>query len=138
MTKTKKATTKIATKKRIKVSIVGSKSVTKSQAIDSAEHILSRLLTKYDITRVVTVKEDLLGREVRSVAKRLGLKTKTYSAADNADQSNSLELATASLIWAAKRFIVVVGNGRIEGCARYAMEMLSRMKRKAEILELKD
>lgn len=96
-------------------------------------------MKKYDITRVATVKEDLLGRSIRKVAKRLGLKTKTFAAADHQEQSNALELATASLVWEAKRFIVVVGKGRIRGCAFHAMEMLARHpNRKSKILELED
>lgn len=141
MTKTtKKGTTKNSNrKKRIRVAIVGSDSVTLQQAIDSAEYLLPKLLTKYDITRVVTVKEDLLGRSVRGVAKRLGLNVKTFSAARWKGQSQALELAVADLFWEAKRFIVVLGHGRIEGCARYAMEMVGRSSlRKLKILELKD
>jgi hypothetical protein len=96
-------------------------------------------MRKYEITRVVSVKEDPLGRAVRRVAKRLGLKTKTHTAETHSDQSSARELATGSLIWEAKRFIVVVGEGRIEGCARYAMEMLMRHKnKKVRLLELKD
>lgn len=118
---------------------MGSGSITPSQALDSAEYLLPKLLKKYDITRIVTVKEDLLGRAFRKVSRYLDLKTKTFSAADYKDQSTSLELATASLLWEAKRFIVVVGAGRITGCAYYAMEMLTRHKnKKVKILELEE
>lgn len=100
---------------------------------------MPKLLKKYDITRIVTVKEDLLGRAFRKVAKRLELNIKTFSAADHKDQSTALELATASLLWEAKRFIVVVGSGKIKGCAYHAMEMLARHKnKKVKILELED
>jgi hypothetical protein len=135
---TKKATTSNR-KKRIRVAIVGSDSVTPEQAKDSAEYLLPKLLTKYDLTRVATVKEDLLGRAIRKVAKRLELKTTTFTAEKWKGESQALELATAQLFWEAKRFIVVIGHGRIEGCARYAMEMVGRSNlRKIKILELKD
>jgi hypothetical protein len=137
--KTNKATTTRAKKKRIRIAIVGSDSVTSTQALDSAEYLLPKLLKKYDITRIVTVKEDLLGRAFRKVAKRLELDIKTFSAADHGDQSTALELATASLLWEAKRFIVVVGSGKIKGCAYHAMQMLDRHKnKKVKILELED
>lgn len=136
---TKRKTNRSNRKLRIKVAIVGSDSVTLTQAIDAANYLLPKLLKKYDVRLIVTVKEDKLGREMRFVARSLGIKTKTFAAADRASQSNSLELATASLLWQAKRFIVVLGPGRIEGCAKYAMEMLARTKiRKTKILELKD
>lgn len=126
-------------KKRIKVAIVGSDSVTAVQALDSAEYLLPKLLTKYEITCVATVKEDLTGRAMRKVAKRLGLKTKTFSAETWKSESQALELATAQLFWEAKRFVAVIGHGRIEGCARHAMEMVARSSlRKIKILELKD
>jgi hypothetical protein len=138
---TKKRATKAITnrKKRIKVAIVGSDSVTSEQATDSAQYLLPKLLTKYDLTCVATVKEDALGRAMRREAKRLGLKTKTYSTEKWDTQSQALELAVGQLFWEAKRFIAVIGAGRIEGCARYAMEMISRSSlRKLKILELKD
>lgn len=76
---------------------------------------------------------------MRVVAKRLGLKTKTFTAQKWKGESQSLELATAQLFWEAKRFVAVIGHGRIEGCARYAMEMIARSSlRKIKILELKD
>lgn len=141
MTKKRKATktSQSNRKLRIKVAIVGSDSITLTQATDAAQYLIPHLLTKYDVRLIATVKEDLLGREMRFVARSLGIKIKTYAAADRADQSNSLELATASLLWTAKRFVVVIGSGRIEGCAKYAMEMLARTKIcKTKILELKD
>ena len=136
---TKKATPNVDRKKRIKVAIVGSDSVTAEQALDSAKYLLPKLLTKYDITCVATVKEDLLGRAMRKEAKRLQLRIKTFTAETWKGESQALELATAQLFWEAKRFIAVIGHGRIEGCARYAMEMVSRSSlRKIKILELKD
>lgn len=126
--------------KRIRVAVVGSDSVTKEQAAKAAAYILPRLIRRYEITAVASVKEDVVGKAFRQQAKRMGIDLITRSAKNHEGQSDALELATAGLIWDAKRFLVILGKGCIEGCAKYAMEMLARNEkyRKAKILELEE
>jgi hypothetical protein len=125
---------KKATKPKVKVAICGTETLTKKQAIDSARYLIQELIQRYDVRLIATVKEDLLGKAVRFVAKKHDLKLKTQRASDRADQSNPLELATAGLMWDAKRLIVVDDGGK--GCAVYAMQMALRMKRKVQVFDI--
>lgn len=136
----KKTNPKKTKQKRIRLAVVGSDSVTKEQAAKSAAWLFPHLYLRYEITALATVKEDVTGKAFRRIARQMGVKRKTHSKKKHKGQSNSLELATAGLIWEAKRFVVIVGAGRIEGCAKYALEMLGRngKHRKVKILELKD
>lgn len=126
--------------KRIRIAVVGSSSVTEKQAATSAAYLLPHLYLRYEITVVATVKEDIVGKAFRRIARQMGIKLKTHSVKKHIGQSEPLELATAGLIWEAKRFVAIIGPGRIEGCAKYAMEMVGRHpnQRKIKILELKD
>lgn len=125
----------LKSRKRIKVAFVGTDTLTRKQAISSARYLFQELTKKFDIRLVATVKEDLLGKAVRHVAKSYELKLKTHTAKKHADQSNGLELATAGLMWDAKR-LVIVTDGNNSGCALYAAQMALRLKRKVKVFEL--
>lgn len=114
------------------MAVVGSNSISKSQANKCAEKLLSKLIEKYDIKLLATVKDDTVGTAFRKQLRKLGADSrfKTRCGTD-------LELTTAGLIWDARRFIVVHDNARISGCAKYMMEMLARNKtRRVRIIEL--
>ena len=130
-------TKKAKARKKIKIAFAGTSTLTKKQAIDSARFLLSELTSTFDVRLVVTVKEDLLGKAIRHVAKKLGLKIKTHTASRYTDQSNALELATAGLMWDAKR-ILIVTDGNNSGCALYAAQMALRLQRKVKVFELEE
>lgn len=124
-------------RKKVKIAFAGTSTLTKKQAIRSARYLLQELTQAFDVRLIVTVQQDLLGKAIRYVAKEYGLNLKTHSAKKHADQSNPLELATAGLMWDAKR-LVLVTDGSNEGCAFYAAQMALRMKRKVKVFELED
>lgn len=126
------------TKKAVKIAFAGTDTLSKKQAMDSAKYLLQELSKTFNIRLISTVRQDLLGKAIRHVVdKSYDIKLKTHDAKRHSSQSNPLELATAGLMWDAKR-LVIVTDGSNSGCALYAAQMALRMKRKVKVFELEN
>lgn len=121
--------------RRIKIAIVGSSSLSKDEAKKLASSILENLNSRYELTTVVTIQEDPLGKAVRRrILFAGGIKLKTYSEDRFKTQSNAGELASCSLMWETRNFILV-HNGDCS-YSQFLCEALDRHALRYRLLEV--
>lgn len=121
-------------KKRIKLAVVGSASLSRKDAAMLAKAILTNVLCRYRLSLLVTIKEDPIGLELRKLVKAEKVKVKTYSEARHSDQSNADELTAADILWETTNYILV-HNGS-SSWAQHLSEILHRRGRRYKLLEV--
>lgn len=121
-------------KKRISLAILGCRSLKGNHAKMIALKLLIEALERYKIIRLVTIKDDPVGKAARLWARSNGIKTKTIPTDKFDDQSARFELTVAATMWEARRFILITDD-HSRSYADVAVDMVRRMHRKHNIFD---
>ena len=121
--------------RRIKIAIIGSVTIEPAVALKMAKAILKNLAERHELTQVITIKEDPLGKAVRRLTKD-SVPQKTYSDKRNSDQSNPSELTAGAIVWATTNYIIVHDGSY--SWAEHLREILDRHpeSRRYKLLEI--
>ena len=116
----------------MKIGIVGCDSITHDDARLFAQQYLAELRLKYKSLRVVTVRGDILGRHIRSVARSLNIRRKTFGRAAHEDQHNANELSVGQMMWSCDKLILF--DDEHVGLSTIAQEIGQRMSKPMTII----
>lgn len=116
-------------KVEIALGFIGHSALTQKAARALVEEYMARVCKKYTVASVVTIKDDVLGREARRYAKAEGIARETFDRDTNAGNYLPSALTVGATMWAASRFILCPSSNK-EQYSSIAQEMCKRMPRK--------
>lgn len=119
----------IPKKPPLNLSFIGYSSITREESKRIVKKYFDKYSKKYDVVRIVTIKDDPLGLMARKLARFLEIERVTLDRTTNEHNFLPMELTVATAMWAADRFVLAgVGGKRQYGTM--GEEMCLRMSRK--------
>lgn len=118
------------------VGIVGCSGLSTDDAREFVKTYLATMRLKYPTgLRVVTVREDELGRLIRVYARRLNIRRRTITKYDFADQHGASQLAVGQMMWNCDQ-LVILDDGT-EGLSASAIEIGRRLNKQLRIIDIR-
>ena len=118
----------------MRIGLVGCPTLARKDAKRFAERYVVEILGMDKKLVLVTVREDILGRQIRNAARKFGARTKTLSKARHSDQHDSSSLVIGQMLWVCDKFIAL-DDGHL-GLSSIMQEICCRMRKPINLVSI--